>query len=95
MKKYSLSEAEDLLIGKRGTKVREAYEIQLKLGMMGDLIRNVREKKNMTQAELGEKIGVRKAQISRLENSNGNMRLDTILKIFDALEAQVNFSVSI
>jgi len=95
MKKYSLSEAEDLLIGKRGTKAREEFEIQLKLGMMGDLIRNARVKRSMTQAELGQKIGVKKAQISRLENSRGNMQLDTILKIFDALDAQVNFSISI
>jgi len=62
--------------------------------MMGDLIRNAQEKKNLTQAELGEKFGVKKAQILRLENSSGNMRFDTILKIFDVLEAQVKFNFS-
>lgn len=94
MKKYSLEEAENLLIGTKGTKAREEYEFQLQMGIMGDLIREARQKRKLTQAELGEKIGVKKAQISRLENSQGNMRLETILKIFHALDAQINFNLS-
>ncbi len=33
MKSYKLSEAEDLLIGKKGTKERDEYEFELKLGL--------------------------------------------------------------
>ena len=38
MKTYKLSEAEDLLIGKKGTKERDEYEFELKLNLIGDKI---------------------------------------------------------
>jgi len=40
-------------------------------------------------------IGVKKAQISRLERNTGNVTIETILKVFNALEAQVNFHIKI
>lgn len=40
MKTYKLSEAEDLLIGKKGTKERDRYEFKLKLELIGDMIKN-------------------------------------------------------
>jgi hypothetical protein len=36
---------------------------------------------------------VKKSQISRLENKTGNVTIETILEVFDALEAKVNFNV--
>ncbi|WP_407918767.1 helix-turn-helix domain-containing protein [Ekhidna lutea] len=36
---------------------------------------------------------MKKAQISRLENNTGNVTIETILKVFNALEAKVNFNV--
>ena len=44
MKSYSLNEAEDLLIGKMGTKVRGEYEFELKLEIIGDVIKTARKK---------------------------------------------------
>jgi len=38
-------------------------------------------------------IGVKKAQISRLENNTGNVTIETILKVFNALGAKVNFNI--
>lgn len=95
MKSYKLSEAEDLLIGKKGTKERADYEFELKLEIMGDMIKLARKKKALTQAQLGELVGVKKSQISRLENNTGNVTLETIIKIFNALGAQLNFSLQI
>lgn len=95
MKSYKISEAEDLLIGKKGTKERENYEFELKLELIGDMIKIARKKRSLTQAELGEMIGVKKAQISRLENSSGNVTLETVMKIFNALGAQLNFNLQI
>lgn len=95
MKSYKISDAEDLLIGKKGTKEREEYEFELKLELIGDMIKMARKKKDLTQAQLGELVGVKKAQISRLENSTGNVTLETILKIFNALGAQLNFNLQI
>jgi transcriptional regulator with XRE-family HTH domain len=40
--------------------------------------------RNLTQEQLGEFIGVYKAQISKLESCTNNATIDTILKIFKA-----------
>lgn len=39
------------------------------------------------------RFGINQAQISKIENSVKNARLETILKVFDALGARVNFDV--
>ncbi|MDP2686541.1 MAG: helix-turn-helix transcriptional regulator [Aequorivita sp.] len=95
MKSYKLSEAEDLLIGKKGTKEREEYEFELKLELIGDMIKTARKKRNLTQEQLGEMVGVKKAQISRLENSTGNVTFETVMKILDALGAKLNFKLQL
>ena len=93
MKKYTLEEAEEKLIGKKGTPERNQYEFELKLELIGDMIRAARKERNLTQEELGELIGVKKAQVSRLENNAGNVTIATILKVFNALGAKVNFRI--
>jgi HTH-type transcriptional regulator/antitoxin HipB len=95
MKKYSLSEAEDKLIGLQGTPEREKYEFELKLELIGDMIQAARKERNLTQEELGKMVGVKKSQISRLENHTTNVTIDTILKVFSALNAKVNFKVEL
>lgn len=84
---YSEEQALDLLLGKKGSPDRNLYEDDIQTFLMGDLIRRARLSQNMTQEELGEMIGVKKAQISRLEKGNGNMTIVTISKIFKALGA--------
>ncbi len=93
MKTYTLEEAKDELIGKRGTAEREQYEFELSLELIGDMIQQARKQRNLTQEELGKLIGVKKAQISRLENNTGNITLETVLKVFNALGAKVNFNI--
>lgn len=39
MKSYKLSEAEDLLIGKKGTNERDKYDFKLKLEFIVDMIK--------------------------------------------------------
>lgn len=93
MKSFSIDEAEDLLIGQKGTKEREEYEFELKLELIGDMIKTARKKRNLTQKQLGELVGVKKAQISRLENSTGNFTLETVMRIFNALGAKLNLTL--
>ena len=93
MKHYTLSEAEDKLIGIKGSPEREQYEFELKLELIGDMIQTARKERKLTQEQLGNLIGVKKAQISRLENNTSNVTIVTILKVFNALEAKVNFNV--
>jgi len=95
MKSYKLSEAEDLLIGIKGTPERDEYEFELKTELIGDMIKKVRKDRKLTQEELGELVGVKKSQISRLENNTKNVTVETIIKIFNAMKAEVNFNVQL
>ncbi|MFY0602049.1 MAG: helix-turn-helix transcriptional regulator [Cyclobacteriaceae bacterium] len=95
MKSYTLDEAQDLLIGKIGTHRRDQYEFELKLELIGDMIKTARKERHLTQEQLGELIGVRKSQISKLENNAKNVTIETILKVFEALKAKVNFKVEL
>ena len=95
MKTTSFEEVLDIHIGKRGTKKREKFEQDLKLELLGEAIKKARKAKHLTQEQLGELVGVQKAQISKVENSATDARFATILKVFDALEAKVKFSVEI
>lgn len=94
-KKYTLDEVKDRFIGEIGTPKREIYETDLKLEIIGELIKTVRKERNLTQSQLGELIGVQKAQISKLENNAKNVSIGTILKVFEALEAKVKLTVEI
>lgn len=92
-KLYSLEELTDQYIGKIGTPERDSFENELRLDLLGTAIKNARKERNLTQEQLGELVGVQKAQISKLENSLTDARLDTILKVFKALNAKVSFKV--
>jgi len=95
MKKYSLEEIKDEFLGKKGTSKRDQYEYDLKMEILGELIKQTRKERNLTQEQLGELIGVQKAQISRLENHTGNVTLSTILKVFTALKAKIKMQVEL
>ena len=93
MKTYSLSEMEDKYIGKKGTKERDEYEYELRMDLLGQMIRTTRKEKKLTQEKLGELIGVNKSQISKLENNANNASIETIIRVFKALKAEINFNV--
>ena len=95
MKRYTLDEVKDKFIGKRGTLEREEYEMDLKIELIGDMIKRIRKERNLTQSELGELIGVQKAQISKLENNTKNVSIGTIMKVFDALKARVKLQIEL
>ena len=59
------------------------------------MIRATRQQRNLTQEQLGELVGVQKAQISKLEKNANNVTVETILKVFNALKAKVNFRIEL
>ena len=95
LKIFTFDQIKDEFIGKKGTEKRQIYEQELQLEVLGDLIKKIRLERNLTQEQLGKLIGVQKAQISKLENNTTNVTLDTILKVFSALKAKVNFNVEL
>lgn len=95
MKSYSLAEMKDKYIGKVGTKERDDYEYELRMDVLGKMIKTARQERNLTQEQLGKMIGVQKSQISKLESSTNSATIDTILKVFRALKADISFNVKI
>ena len=51
---------------------------------IGSMIRNERLRIGLTQEELGERVGVGKAQISKIESGKG-LTIKTVTKVLDAL----------
>lgn len=95
MKTTSLEELTDRFIGKNGTPERDAFENELTLDLLGEAIKIARKERHLTQEQLGELVGVKKSQISKLENSLTDARFETILKVFRALNAKINFNVEL
>ena len=95
IKTTTLSEMKDKYVGKAGTKEREEYEYELRMDVLGKMIKTARQERHLTQEELGRLIGVQKAQISKLESSVNSATIDTIIKVFKALKAEINFNVKL
>jgi DNA-binding XRE family transcriptional regulator len=95
LKTYSLAEMKDKYIGNVGTQERDEYEYELRMDVLGKMIKTARQERNLTQEELGRLVGVQKAQISKLESSANSATIDTIIKVFRALKAEINFNVKI
>jgi len=93
MKMMSLDQLKDKHLGEAGTIERNKYEFDLKIEILGDMIKSVRKERHLTQEQLGELIGVQKSQISKLERNTRNVTIETILKVFKALKANVKFSI--
>ena len=95
MKIYTLDQIKDEFIGKKGTPKREKYEQELKMELLGEIIKQARIERNLTQEQLGKLIGVQKAQISKLENNTTNVTMETIIRVFTALKAKISFHVEL
>lgn len=65
-------------------RVNILYGMTNRLENIGSIIRNERIRKGLTQEELGERVGVGKAQISKIESGKG-LTIKTVTKVLDAL----------
>lgn len=88
MEYTSLEELEDKYVGKIGTPRRDAYEESLQEEIhayhIGEAIKQARLRQSLTQEELGARMGVQRAQISKIE-SGRNLTFGTIARAFKAL----------
>jgi len=95
IKSFSLAEMKDKYIGKVGSVERDEYEYELRMDILGRMIKTARQQRNLTQEELGKLVGVQKSQISKLESSTNSATIDTILKVFRALKVDIHFNVKL
>ena len=79
----------DEVWGKIGTPERDEMEAQLKEDLhdyfVGEAIRKARLAQHLTQEQLGERVGVQRAQISRLVKGKSVITLPTMRRVFRAL----------
>ena len=95
MKLISIDQLTDEIVGEKGTPERDIFEYDLRMDVIGTMIRDARVKRKMTQEDLGELLGVQKSQISKLENNTKDFRIGTILRALQALGAKVKLSVEL
>jgi hypothetical protein len=87
-KVYSMGEVLDEALGTIGTPDRDEHERNVTDAVhafqIGEIIKKARIEQNLTQEELGERIGVKRAQISRLEKGY-SISIPTMSRVFKAL----------
>ncbi|WP_352423846.1 helix-turn-helix transcriptional regulator [Proteiniphilum sp.] len=79
----TFDQVKDEVIGLRGTERRDALERELEALRLGIQIRNAREKQNLTQEQLAERINKKRTFISRIENDGSNLTVKTLLDIVE------------
>lgn len=89
MKFTPADELIDAVWGKVGTPERDAMEAQLKEDIqayfVGEAIKKARLRQNLTQEELGERVGVKRFQICKFESDKSSITLSTMSRVFKAL----------
>ena len=91
MKLYSFDELLEEDLGPVGTPERDNFERSVDESVqayrVGEAIKQAREAKKLTQAELGEKMGVQRSQVCRLE-SGKSITLSSMMRAFKALDVK-------
>lgn len=93
MKTYTQEEMLDRTLGVKGTIVRDEYDAKVDDYLVGLAIRRAREAQNLTQQQLGERIGVERSRICSIERGT-NLRLSTLRRIFSALGLEVKLEIA-
>ncbi len=83
MSKRPWKKIKDEVYGKQGTPRRDRLEREFDSFKIGSLLKQAREKKQLTQEALAEKIDKKRSYISRLENDGGNITLKTLYEIVE------------
>lgn len=96
MKTYTLDELIDRDLGPVGTPERDEFERQVEEDIhayhVGEAIKKARLARNLTQEQLGERIGVQKSQISRLEKGK-SITLNSMMRVFRAMDVPVSLDM--
>ncbi len=69
------------------------YDFGYKDFKLGFIIKELRERKGLTQSQLASKIKTKKTAISRIENHAEDIRLSTLEKIAEALGHELRVQI--
>ena len=89
-------EIKDEVYGKKGTDRRDELDREFDSFRIGLLLKKAREKKHLTQQQLGDLVDKKRTYISKIENDGGNMTLKTLYEIVGkGLGGKVKISIEI
>lgn len=92
----NLTPIEDLIaedFGAEGTPTRMEFDAEVDAFILGERLREERQKVGLTQEQLADKIGTKKSYISRIENGHADIQLSTLQKIFQGLGRKVCLTI--
>ncbi len=92
---YTFEEVKDSLFGKMGSPLREEYEHEHQLSLLGYSIVQLGYKKNLTQKNIADLSGVQKSRISKLENNAGDVTFETFFKVLKAMKVKFELYLQI
>ncbi len=96
MDTQSWKKIKDEVYGKKGTERRDELDRDFEAFKIGLLLREAREKKHLTQEQLGELIDKKRTYISRVENNGSNLTLKTLFDIVEkGLGGKVKISIEV
>jgi len=79
----SLNDLLDTKYGKRGSPMRETWELEFDSFRLGVILEQARHERGLTQEQLAKLCGTQKSYISRIENNASDIRLSTLAKIVE------------
>ncbi len=74
--------------GKEGTPSREVFQQKAMAWYYGEILRDRRKEKKLTQQQLADFVGVKRSYIARIEKGETDMQLSSFLRIANALNIQ-------
>jgi len=96
MNTKSWKEIKDEVYGKKGTQRRDDLDRDFQSLKIGLLLREARQKKELTQEQLAQIVDKKRTYISRIENNGSNLTLRTLFEIVEkGLGGKVNISIEI
>ena len=69
-------------------------QLDAQIKSLGAEVKRIRQSRNLSQAELASRVGVRQPIISRIEKGTHVPTWRNLDRVFDALNAEISFSVS-
>ncbi len=73
----------DQKYGEKGTRRRKEFEQKAEAYMIAELIKESRKKAQLTQAQLADRLNVKRTYISKIERASSDIRISTLRKIVE------------
>lgn len=89
----SWDDVQDELFGPKGTPQRDQLEKESEMFRISERLKLARKDAGLTQQELAEKVGLKRSDLSLIENGKINISIDTLFDLFRAVGKQISFTI--